>query len=72
MGLWGVYHRRGRGGQQSSCECLIFLGRDSREKITKIEAHAGMSERLVRDLVIEEDIKTEIKINTRTQKSFIC
>ena len=28
---------------------------------TKIEAHAGMAERLVRDLAIEEDLQEKIK-----------
>ena len=34
---------------------------DLRKKITKIEAHAGMAERLVRDLAIEEALQEEIK-----------
>ena len=32
-----------------------------KKTFTKIEAHAGMSERLVRDLVIEEALQEEIK-----------
>ena len=32
-----------------------------RNKITKIEAYAGMAERVVRDLVIEEALQDEIK-----------
>ena len=32
-----------------------------KKNLTKIEAHAGMAERLVRDLTIEEDLQEEIK-----------
>ena len=32
-----------------------------KKNFTKIEAHAGMSERLLRDLVIEETLQEEIK-----------
>ena len=39
---------------------------------TKIEAYAGMAERLVRDLVIQEALQDEIKRHTRTQQSVIC
>ena len=34
---------------------------DLRKKITKIEAHAGMAERLVRDLAIEKALQEKIK-----------
>ena len=39
-----------------------------RKKITKIEAHTGMAERLVRDLEIEEALQEEIK-HTLEQKN---
>ena len=40
----------------------MYLGRDLRKKtFTKIEAHAGMAKRLVRDLAIEEALQEEIK-----------
>ena len=43
--------------QQSSWGCWIYLGRDLRKNLTKIEACAGMAERLVRDLEIEEALQ---------------
>ena len=49
------------GGQQISWGLLIYLSRDSKKKITKIEAYAGMSERMVRYLEIEEALQDEIK-----------
>ena len=42
-----------------------------KKTVTKIEAHAGMAERLVRDFTIEEALQEEIKETTRTQQSFI-
>ena len=42
----------GGGGQKSSWGFLIYLGRYSIKIFAKIEAYAGMAERLVRDLTI--------------------
>ena len=39
----------------------MYLVRYSKKNFTKIEAHAGMAERLVRDLAIEEHVQEEIK-----------
>ena len=47
--------------QQISWGCSIYLGRDSIKIFTKIEAYAGISERLVRDLAIEGALQYEIK-----------
>ena len=58
MGLRNAARRRG-GGQQSSWWFWIYLGRDS-EKNCKIEVYAGMAERLVRDLAIEEALQDAI------------
>ena len=49
------------GGQQSSWERWIYLIWDLGKKFTKIEAYAGIAERLVRDLEIEEALQDEIK-----------
>ena len=46
---------------QSSWACKIYLGRDLGGIFIKIEAHADMKERLVRDLAIEETMQIEIK-----------
>ena len=63
MGILDAAHRReGRG-----VIINIYLGNDESTlagilgEITKIEAYAGMAERLVIDLEIEEDLQTEIK-----------
>ena len=39
----------------------MYLGRDLKKTFTKIEAYAGMAERLVRDLVVEDALQDEIK-----------
>ena len=42
------------------------------KKITKIEAHAGMAERLVRDLAIGEALQIEIKATlAHTNKLYV-
>ena len=52
---WGERINKALGGVESTLEVI-------REKtFTKIEAHAGMAERLVRDLAIEEALQEEIK-----------
>ena len=59
--VFGMQIIGGGGGQQRSWKFWIYLGRDSGETFTKIEAYAGMAERLVRDLAIEEALWDEIK-----------
>ena len=69
MGLRGAVHRR-RGGERikkALGNAELALARIQR-KITKIEAHADMAERLVRYLVIEEALQNEIK-DTLKQKN---
>ena len=39
----------------------MYLVRYSKKNFTKIEAHAGMAKRLVRDLAIEEALQKEVK-----------
>ena len=52
---WGDIINKALGDGESTLEGI-------REKtFTKIEAHAGMAERLVRDLAIEEAPREEIK-----------
>ena len=52
---WGGRINKALGDVESTLEGI-------REKtLTKIEAHAGMAERLVRDLAIEETLQEEIK-----------
>ena len=52
---WGDRINKALGGDESTLEGI-------REKtFTKIEAHAGMDERLVRYLAIEEALQKEIK-----------
>ena len=54
-----------RGGGEVSTKLLGMMNLPwhvfEKKKITKIEAHAGMAERLVRDLAIEEALQEEIK-----------
>ena len=62
MGLWGAAHRRGGGGVNKSLGNSESTLAGIREKtFTKIEAYAGMVERMVRDLAIEEALQNEIK-----------
>ena len=63
MGLRDAAHRKGGGdNQQSPWECGIYIGRDVKKKtFPKIEAYAGMIERLVRDLAVKEALQDEIK-----------
>ena len=61
MGLQGASHR---GGGRESTKLLGILNLPWQvfgKKITKIEAYAGMSERLVRDLAIEVALQDEMK-----------
>ena len=53
----------GRGGREPTKRLgMLNLPCKGFEKtFTKIEAYAGMAERLVRDLLIEEDLQEEIK-----------
>ena len=62
VGLQDATNRRGGERINKTLEDVEFtlegvLGKT----FTKIEAHAGMAKRLVRDLVIEEDLQEEIK-----------
>ena len=69
MSLLGAAHRRGGGG---STKLLVMLNQPSQGfKIffTKIEAYAGMAERLVRDLEIEEALQDEIKETLEQKKN---
>ena len=52
---WGEKNNRALGVVNST------LGGIWEKTITKIEAHAGMAERLMKDLAIEDDLKEEIK-----------
>ena len=51
------------GGERESTNILGMLNLpwQGLKTITKFEAHAGMAERLERDLIIEEALKTKIK-----------
>ena len=71
MGLRYVDHMRG--GRESK-KLLGMLNKPCQgfNCFAKIEEYAGMAERLVRDLAIEEDLQTEITRNIRTQQSVIC
>ena len=53
-------HSRGGGGRESTnlLGMMNLPWQGFEEKITKFEAYAGMEERLVRDLEIEEDLQT--------------
>ena len=63
------------GGGRESKNLLVMLNLPwqgfGKKAFSKIEAHAGMAERLVRDLAIEEALQEEIKRYTRTQQSTI-
>ena len=61
MGLWGTSHRRGGGGSTNLLGMLNLPCQGFIKTFTKIEAHAGMAERLMRDWAIEEALHTEIK-----------
>ena len=63
MGFGDASHTRGGGGvnKKISWGCWIPLAGIWRKTFTKIEAHAGMAERLVRYLAIDEALQTEIK-----------
>ena len=64
MGLWDVAHSMGRGGGVESTNLWVMLNlpcQGFKNTFTKIEAHAGMAERLVRYFAIEEALRTEIK-----------
>ena len=68
-------HMRGVGGVESTklLGMLNLLWQGFGVKIfTKIEAYAGMAERQVRYLAIEEALQDEIKRNNRTQQSVLC
>ena len=52
---WGEIINKALGGAEST------LAGIRRQKITKIEAYAGMTERPVRDLAIAEALQDEIK-----------
>ena len=72
MSLLGAAHRRGGGG---STKLLVMLNQPSqgfKNFFTKIEAYAGMAERLVRDLEIEEALQDEIKETLEQKKTVIC
>ena len=61
VGLRGAAYRW---GERESTKILVIINvawRGFEKQITKIEAHAGMAERLVRDLAIEESLQIEIK-----------
>ena len=54
----------GIGGQEINKSLGVFesnLAGIWKEKLTKIQVHAGMADRLVRDLAIEETLQEEIK-----------
>ena len=57
MGLRDAAHRRGRGGESTEILGTMNLPWQGYEKNSKIEAYAGMEERLMRDFVIEEDFQ---------------
>ena len=62
MGLQDATHRRwGERINKSLGNTGSTLAGIRGENIYKIEAYVGMAERLVRDLVIEEDLQDEIK-----------
>ena len=60
MDLCDAAHRRG-GGSTKLLGMMNLPWQGFKKTITKIEAHAGMAERLVRDLDIEEALQSEIK-----------
>ena len=73
MGLRDAFHTRGGGGKIKKLLGILnltWMGFEEKT-FTKIEAHAGIVEQLVRDFAIEEALQTEIKRNTRSQKSVI-
>ena len=63
MGLWGETNRRwGERINKALRDVESTLAESSGKKTSQnIVAHAGMAERLVRDLVIEEALQEEIK-----------
>ena len=61
MGLRDAAHRRRGGEKKKNLVLLILPWKGSTKSFTKIEVHAGMAEQLVKDFVIEEALRTEIK-----------
>ena len=62
MGPRNAAPRRGGGRINKALgDAESTLVRIQKKTFTKIEAYAGMAERLVRDLAIEEDLQDEIK-----------
>ena len=62
MGLQNANNRRWEELINKALGDVEYTLEGIREKsLTKIEAHAGMAERLVRDLTIEEALRDEIK-----------
>ena len=63
MGLRDATNWWWGGGESTKLLGMLNLPRQGFEKktFTKIEAHAGMAERLVRDLAIAEALQEEIK-----------
>ena len=62
MGIRDAAHSRGGGREPKKLLGILNLPWQGFEKnFTKIEAYVGMEEHLVRYLVVEEDLHTEIK-----------
>ena len=61
MGLQDSYHRRGGGFNKYLGNSESTLEGIWKNTFTKIEAYAGMTERMVIDLAISEALQNEIK-----------
>ena len=62
VGLWGATNQRwGDRIKEDLGDVESTLEGIRGKTFTKIEAHSGMAERLVRDLAIEESLQEEIK-----------
>ena len=59
--IWDVTYMRGRGVIHKDLGHAKYSLGGFQKTFTKLEAHAGMYERMVRYLSIEEDLQMEIK-----------
>ena len=57
MGLWDESHRKGGGGSTKILGMMNLPWKGFGKTFTKIEAYAGMAERPVRDLAVEEALQ---------------
>ena len=62
MVLWYANHRRGEGGESTKLLGIMNIPwKGLKKNFPNIEAEAGMAERLVRYLAIEQALQEEIK-----------